>query len=265
VPRSVESTDGVRLTGDDLRTALERAYPDHRITEIREPQRPERPVFVALERASATDERLFDPYRGVDLGQSFPPILRFEEWLVRLHDDLLAGRVGRVANGIGASLMLILLATGAVIWWPGRAEWRQSLLMASRRRRFSWRLHSFVGFWTFALLAVWALTGVYFAFPEPFEATIDFFDSDLDDLERPGEAVLLALIKLHFGRFGGLPVRILWTVLGLLPALLFVTGFMMWWRRVLRPRWSAVRSETRRPLGLEPLSDPTAVRGVAGE
>jgi uncharacterized iron-regulated membrane protein len=45
---------------------------------------------------------------------------------------------------------------------------------------------------------------------------------------------LLALIRWHFGRFGGLGVRTLWVVLGLLPAALFVTGFIVWWRRSAR-------------------------------
>ena len=38
------------------------------------------------------------------------------------------------------------------------------------------------------------------------------------------------------GRFGGLGIRILWAVLGLLPAVLFVTGFVLWWTRVVRRR-----------------------------
>jgi hypothetical protein len=74
---------------------------------------------------------------------------------------------------------------------------------------------------SFALLLVWGVTATYFAFPEPFEGTIDLFDDDLNDLERPGE---------------GLGVRTLWTVLGLVPAVLFFTGFVLWWTRVVRRR-----------------------------
>lgn len=36
---------------------------------------------------------------------------------------------------------------------------------------------------------------------------------------------------LHFGTFGGLPVKILWCVLGLSPGILAVSGFAMWWKR----------------------------------
>jgi uncharacterized iron-regulated membrane protein len=115
-------------------------------------------------------------------------------------------------------------------------------------RRFVWHLHSFIGFWAFALLLIWAATAVYFAFPEPFESTIDRFDADLNDSYRPGEAFLLTLIKLHFGRFGGLEIRVLWALLGLLPAALFITGFIMWWRRVLRPALGTWAERSPQPL-----------------
>ena len=36
---------------------------------------------------------------------------------------------------------------------------------------------------------------------------------------------------LHFGTFGGLPVKILWCLGGLTPGILAVTGFLMWWKR----------------------------------
>ena len=41
--------------------------------------------------------------------------------------------------------------------------------------------------------------------------------------------------RLHFGRYGGLPMKTAWAV-GLAPAALFVTGAIMWWQRVVRPR-----------------------------
>jgi len=40
----------------------------------------------------------------------------------------------------------------------------------------------------------------------------------------------------HTGNFGGWPVKVLWSVLGLVPALLFVTGALMWWTRVVRKK-----------------------------
>jgi uncharacterized iron-regulated membrane protein len=40
---------------------------------------------------------------------------------------------------------------------------------------------------------------------------------------------------LHYGNFGGWGWKVLWTLLGFAPAILFGTGVVMWWNRVLSP------------------------------
>lgn len=241
VPRQVPSTEGVRLTGDALGSALERAYSDYVVVRFSEPRRPGGPVSVLLERDGEEQGRLFDPYAVADMGSNYPMGLRVLEWFVSLHDDLLAGFAGRAVNGVAGILVVVLVVSGAVIWWPGKSRWRRSLYATPGMRRPLWHLHSSLGFWMFLLLFNWALTGVYMAFPEPFESFIDWLDPNLDDFERPGEGLVRALVAAHFGRFGGLEIRIAWTLLGLVPAVLFVTGCILWWRRVARPRWLARR------------------------
>ncbi len=55
--------------------------------------------------------------------------------------------------------------------------------------------------------------------------------------DRPWGNTLLSWISvLHFGRFGGLAIKILWALMGLTLPLLVVTGFLMWVRRVIEPR-----------------------------
>ena len=98
-----------------------RPIPSDTVVEVREPRRPERPVSVVLERDGARMERLFDPYAVRDLGETFPPTLRVVEWLVDLHDNLLAGETGRLLNGIGGIFFTVLIVTGAWLWWPGGA------------------------------------------------------------------------------------------------------------------------------------------------
>jgi len=51
-----------------------------------------------------------------------------------------------------------------------------------------------------------------------------------------GDAVMAQMMPLHVGGLAGQAGRIAWFVLGLSPAVLFVTGLMVWWRRVGRPR-----------------------------
>jgi uncharacterized iron-regulated membrane protein len=238
VPRAVASTAGERLAGDALLAAVKTAYSSDVVVSVREPRRPERPVSVLLERDGSEMERLFDPYAVRDLGEAFPPTLRAVEWLVDLHDNLLAGQTGRWLNGVGGMFFMVLILTGAWLWWPGAGNVLRSLKVGRPRasRRFIWQLHSVLGVLSFALLFIWGITAIYFAFPEPFEGTIDYFDADLTDAVRPGEWVVIEAVQLHFGRFGGLGVRFLWLVLGLVPAVLFATGFVLWWTRRARRR-----------------------------
>ena len=58
-----------------------------------------------------------------------------------------------------------------------------------------------------------------------------------------GDQVIRWMYYLHFGNFAGNKVKALWVALGLLPAMLFITGTIMWWNRVLSP--SARRSRKR--------------------
>jgi uncharacterized iron-regulated membrane protein len=53
-----------------------------------------------------------------------------------------------------------------------------------------------------------------------------------------GERFSLGVYSVHFGDFGGLLVQILWTVLGLVPVVLVITAYTMWWHRSLKKKWS---------------------------
>lgn len=49
-----------------------------------------------------------------------------------------------------------------------------------------------------------------------------------------GGQILDAFRPLHFGNFGGLPVKILWSLGGLAPAILALSGTFLWWKRKFR-------------------------------
>jgi uncharacterized iron-regulated membrane protein len=233
-----------------------------------------------------------DPYSGAVRGD-YRLDRTFVGLLQDVHFYLMSGMTGHWLNGFGAILLGAMCAAGLVIWSPARRLW-------GRRAR---ELHSAMGFWSAALLAVWAVSGASFAFREPFRrfvgAALPLAERSapasyelaggppltLDALVRQAEAaapngrtswvqipgpqaeplrvfrggltVLLDpasgevlevaepgrqlagdvaigwLSKLHFGSFGGLPVKAVWSVAGLAPAALFVTGVVMWRRR----RW----------------------------
>lgn len=237
VHNQVSSTEGVALTGVALEQAVAEAYRDYSVRNIVPPRREGSAVYVALERNGVESGHYFDQYAAIDLGNSYPWQVSTVEWLTRLHDDLLLDRsTGRKVNAFGGMLFLAMVASGIIIWWQGRRRWVDGLRFnRASSHSFMWQLHSFVGFWSLLLLFVWGLTAVYFAFPQPFDFIIDAMDNDLNDFDRP-DAWLRFLIDLHFGRFRGswpgLPY--LWVVLGLLPAVMFITGFVLWYRRVLK-------------------------------
>ena len=154
---------------------------------------------------------------------------RAVEWLVKLHTNLLAGSIGRVVNGIGGGSLTLLCLTGAIIWWPGLKYWRRSLQVNWRANfpRMNWDLHSAFGFWCFAFVLLWGVSGFYFAFPQAF--SILFV---LDPADRITDRWLYWLSELHFGRFTRL-TEALWAVFGLVPGVLAFTGSFICCRRVI--------------------------------
>ncbi len=52
-----------------------------------------------------------------------------------------------------------------------------------------------------------------------------------------GEKFMLATYSIHFGDFGGTYSKAVWTVLGLMPAVLAISGILMWWNRYLSKKW----------------------------
>jgi len=258
-----EITVGVQLADDVLESALRQAYPGMQVESLRPPRRPVHPSIVTLNQGGKRSERLFDPYRGVDLGSANPPILEVVEWLVNLHDNLLGGRVGRIVNGIGGALLTVLVVTGVLVWCSGWGRWRNVLWPGRPAKSpvFTRRLHVALGFWVCGLILVWAVTAIYFAFPGLFDGLLDLLDPDPDDDVRLGDQLLEGLVKLHFGRMGGLIGRSTWIVLGLLPAVLVVTGVIAWWSRRSRP--DAARQGPPR-TGHAPAASATAAAPSPG-
>lgn len=228
---------GPALAGAALEQRIAATYAPAKSTEILLPRRPGAAVFVQLQHEDRSETRYFDQHRGIDLGETDPWPVRTIEWLTQLHDELLLDRAGRSLNGIGGLMLLLMLFSGVALWWQGRQRWRDGLqLRWGSPRPLLWQLHSFAGFWAFLLFFAWGITAVYFAWPLPFDLMIDYLDADLMDAERP-DSWLLFLIDLHFGRFRGtLWAACLWTLLGLLPAFMYVSGFVLWYRRVLKRR-----------------------------
>jgi uncharacterized iron-regulated membrane protein len=258
-PRATLRQDVTPMTADQIRDAAARAYPGWTVTgvfegrytarggsgEYRGPRQPPDPTAsVDLVRGGEKKDRLFDPYTGADLGDNFTRGQSAVLWLVNLHDELLLGRLdGGWWNGALSLVFTLVVLTGFVVWWPGLTRWTRSLRISATSgwRRFNWDVHSALGFWLLLFMLMWGVSGWYLGIPEPLTVFVERY-SDPDGVpgERPGDIALTWLARLHFGRWRdpgwGPWLKAVWAAVGLAPAVMFVTGTIMWWNRVVRRR-----------------------------
>jgi len=183
-----------------------------------------------------------------------PGGMRLVSQLTDLHDNLFAGDTGRTVNGAGAIAIFVMAFTGLVIWWPGIKRWRRSLTIPRGIgwQRATWHLHSVIGFWSVGFTLLFAASGMYLCYPDMFQDFADRIDPplppDVTTLRISDEAIYW-LAYLHFGRINGIGIpchgpglcdqttKAVWALFGMAPAVMFITGALMWWTRVIRPRW----------------------------
>ena len=272
-PHAVFDENAKPMNADELRAAAQRAYPGWQVTDVTEGRTVRRPpraggpggrggpgtapggrgrgnrlpdptASITVERPGEKKERLFNPYNGQDLGDNTTSGQFFLLWIVRLHDELLMDRPdGPWWNGFLSLVFSLLVVTGLVVWWPGVARWKRSLTFKwkSGWRRLNWDLHSALGFWLFLFMLMWGVSGWYLGMPEPLTNLAERW-SDPNGVygERPADIVLAWLSRLHFGRWRdpawGPWLKALWAVIGVVPAVMLVTGVIMWWNRKIRHR-----------------------------
>lgn len=287
------------------------AYPEVPIVQFRLPKSPESTIEVVG--GGAEPLQIFvDPYRAEILGAR-GETETFVNALFHWHTSLLAGEAGKLVTGTAALLLLALVASGLVVWWPGLRRLAQAVQVKWRAnwKRRNFDLHRAGGFWTSLYLTVVAVTGSSLVFHDAYMAGLNRVTGSppraaapavtpldgraplpLDTLVAlahqalPGgtvtvlslpqrstaplvvrkkleaelhpngrsfvylhpqtgevlglENALVApvgtrayniLYPIHIGRWGGTTSRVLYSLLGLVPLLLFVTGFLMWRNR----------------------------------
>jgi uncharacterized iron-regulated membrane protein len=230
---------GPRLTDAELRATARAAYRplDVKQVEIRGARMPGAAVEIWILGEAFRFERLFDPYTGNNLGDTVACEPTWVTQIAELHDNLASGRRGLRLNGVGAIAIVTMIVSGAVLWWPGKKRLRHSVTLHRNvsGRRFIRELHSVMGFWSFLLLLLWAVTAIYFAFPAPFNAISDAFTAQGVETASSVflENAIAWLVSAHFGRTFGMGIKVSWTILALVPGTLFITGVVMWWHRVV--------------------------------
>ncbi len=167
-------------------------FPEARLISLSAPTR-SNPLYIAVlqggGRNFGTSSIAIHPVTAQVLGRLPRRLPSGWAWLgvVRnLHETLLFGRPGRHANGILAGFLLLINLTGIVVWWPGLKAWTRALVVNFGRswRRVNFDMHRAVGFWTFAMVSFWGVSGVYFAWSHEVARLVDWI-SPLVSAEPP--------------------------------------------------------------------------------
>ncbi|HET9503065.1 MAG TPA: PepSY-associated TM helix domain-containing protein [Hymenobacter sp.] len=117
---------------------------------------------------------LVNPYTGAVQGNVDTGLSKFFFGVMGLHRWLLIeGGVGQVIVGISTIIFLVLELSGLVLWAPAKLkQWRNwkmwkpgfNIKWDANWKRINHDLHNTLGFYSFALLTVMALTGLCWSF-----------------------------------------------------------------------------------------------------
>jgi len=107
----------------------------------------------------------------------------FFQLCLQLHMNLLLGKTyGHALVGFSTAIFALLLLSGIVLWWP--KKWRGkplkravSLDWKAKWKRLNYDLHNVLGFYSFVVALVMAVTGLVFSFPAFKKVYTDFFNA----------------------------------------------------------------------------------------
>jgi uncharacterized iron-regulated membrane protein len=76
--------------------------------------------------------------------------------------------------GLLGLTMVLFGATGLVLWWPRKGQWRNAFWVkrGARGFRLNRDLHSVVGFWSLIVFLIICISGVDLAFPVTFQSAV---------------------------------------------------------------------------------------------
>lgn len=129
---------------------------------------PERPVIIVGVDADKKNNQLFsvDPYTGKVLGKVAEKN-RFFSVVLDLHRHLIMGDVGQFITGCSSLILVFMLFSGLILWWPKKIKnlkQRLTVKWNASFKRVNWDFHSTLGFYTFLFLLILALTGLTWSF-----------------------------------------------------------------------------------------------------
>lgn len=139
------------------------AFPKPSIKNIRVKSDPEASVEVILKDKTSI---YINPYSGKILGSGNRDT-DFFGTVLRLHRSLLLGEPGKIITGTSATIFIIMLISGIILWWPKSKSNRKakfSLKKNAKLPRKIYDLHSVLGFYAAWILIFSATTGIIWSF-----------------------------------------------------------------------------------------------------
>lgn len=114
-----------------------------------------------------------DPYTGKLQGRVDPQAGNFFKTMLKLHQTLLLDTVGKTILGISTFIVLVILLTGIVLWWPKNVNILKNRLKVKTSgswKRINHDLHVVLGFYCSFFLLVFLVTSLPWSFKWANEA-----------------------------------------------------------------------------------------------
>lgn len=143
---------------DRVRSQVEEQVPEWKVIRFYFPDRPNEATYLRLR--STTSHRIHHIYVNQYTGRVLGSTEDGSNWIIKVHDlhvNFLSGKLGNSIVTITCYNLAMLSITGMVIWWPRKTFWPR----AGRSPVATTRdLHASIGFWSFAILLLFAVTGL---------------------------------------------------------------------------------------------------------
>lgn len=159
----------------------------------------------------------------------FRKVMQLHRWLLNPPAKKGEKSVGKIIVGVSTVAFVFTLISGMFIWWLRNGKVllnRLQVKFSKGWRRFLLDAHVSLGFWTFLLLLLMALTGLTWSFSSYREMFYTLLGSDGTDAETRR-----LVMSLHTGTWGGVVTQTLYFLAALIGGTLPVTGYYLWWKR----------------------------------
>lgn len=162
------------ISASEALAATERTMPGWLVLTLTFPNAGSPNWMAYLIRGREARQLWVDSRTGAVLGER-DPAGDWLGWCSRLHANLHSGRTGRLVNGYGSILLVVLTLTGILLWTPSWPVWRQRFRWS---RSWPWNrnfynLHHSVGLLAAPVVLLTALTGTYYVWLSDYVKLVD--------------------------------------------------------------------------------------------